>query len=543
MSSALILLGALGMYGLWRLVRNQFSTSPLDNLPGPPSGSFFTGNMLQLFHNDSWGYQKKLVDTYGRASKFRSFFGARGLHLYDTKAIHSVWVKDHEYYSRGDIFNQGTELMIGPGLLATQGDTHRRQRKMLNPVFSAAHMRNMTPFFHRIVGKLREAIEARVAADEKELDIAEWMGRTALELIGQGGLGHSFDPLTKESSDDHTEAIKAMIPSFIEYAWLRMFVPYFRYLGPKWLRRKILEFAPIRGLQRLRYISDIMYDRANEIWDEKKRAAEVGDEAIQHSVVGGKDLMSILLKANSAAREEDKLPEDELVGQMSTLILAGVDTTSNALSRILHLLALYPEVQTQLRAELTEAHENYGEAIPYDDLMQLPYLDAVCRETLRLHPPVTISQRQAVCDAVVPLSEPIRGLDGTLIDQIIVPKGTYVLLNNKASNTDKALWGEDAEEWKPERWLQPLPPALEEARVPGIYSNLMTFGGGSYSCIGFKFSQLEMKVVLATLVPSFVFDLPDKPVNWAWAGVAYPTMGGGDITRAEMSIKIKSVKG
>ena len=73
-----------------------------------------------------------------------------------------------------------------------------------------------------------------------------------------------------------------------------------------------------------------------------------------------------------------------------------MDTTSNALSRILHLLALHPDVQAKLRHELAEAREIVGNGrdVPYDDLVKLPYLDAVCRETLRLHPPLNLIGRR-----------------------------------------------------------------------------------------------------------------------------------------------------
>ena len=64
--------------------------------------------------------------------------------------------------------------------------------------------------------------------------------------------------------------------------------------------------------------------------------------------------------------------------------MAGVDTTSNAMSRVLHLLAQNPDIQEKLRSELMSARETYGEDIPFDDLVALPYLDAICRETLRL---------------------------------------------------------------------------------------------------------------------------------------------------------------
>lgn len=72
----------------------------------------------------------------------------------------------------------------------------------------------------------------------------------------------------------------------------------------------------------------------------------------------------------------------------------------------------------------------------------------------------------------MPLSEPIQGLDGAMISEIPVPKDTAVFVSIRGCNRNKAIWGEDALEWKPERWLKPLPKALGEAHVPGIYANL-----------------------------------------------------------------------
>ena len=75
-------------------------------------------------------------------------------------------------------------------------------------------------------------------------------------------------------------------------------------------------------------------------------------------------------------------------------------------------------------------------------------------------------------NTVLPLHEPIRGTDGTLIAEVAVPKGTVAVLNLGACNTNKAVWGEDAYEWKPDRFLKPLPRSVEAARVPGVYANL-----------------------------------------------------------------------
>ena len=111
---------------------------------------------------------------------------------------------------------------------------------------------------------------------------------------------------------------------------------------------------------------------------------------------------------------------------------------------------------------------------------------------------------RALEDTVLPLSKPIQGVDGQTISEILVPKGTDIYLGFRACNTNRALWGDDALEWKPERWLSPLPDSVSEAKVPGIYSNLcvsswqvllcpadlltgltyrMTFLGGGRACM------------------------------------------------------------
>ena len=88
------------------------------------------------------------------------------------------------------------------------------------------------------------------------------------------------------------------------------------------------------------------------------------------------------------------------------------------------------------------------------------------------HAPVPHIPRMVRQDIVMPLSQPIRGLDGTLITEVPVPKGTIILIGMLASNRNPQLWGPDAEEWKPERWLAPLPEKLVDAHIPGVYSHL-----------------------------------------------------------------------
>ncbi|OBZ77377.1 hypothetical protein A0H81_02561, partial [Grifola frondosa] len=552
---------------LWKHFRHSIVKSPLDNIPGPRSQSFIhgtsskersfllrtqpsstIGNLRQIYDRNGWDFRKEIGEKYGSVVKLHGMFGHKMLYVFDPKATSTRKRRGLSGTMRHPIIRhadnqqvrRGNKLMLGPGLLSTLGEYHRKQRKMLNPVFSINHMRHMLPIFSKCsflflkVG-LHAAIETRVRNGPTEVDMLTWMGRTALELIGQAGLGYSFDPLVEDVPDAYGDAIKQFIPVLFGLGIWRRIMPVLPMIGSAAFRRKIVDMIPSKRVQKLKTIVDTLDRRSKDIYQQKKVALEKGNKALLQQVGEGKDLMSILLKANMVASDEDRLPEDELIGQMNILTFAAMDTTSNGLSRILHLLAQHPDIQEKLRKEITEARN--GQDIAYDDLVQLPYLDAVCRETLRLfvtHYQYTLQftprAHALPRDIVLPLSEPIRGVDGSMINEIPIPKDTGIMIGALASNRNKAIWGEDAYEWKPERWLSPLPSAVTDAHIPGVYSNL-----------GFKFSQLEMKVVLSLLVSAFTFELPDKPIVWNLANIGYPTVEKHG-EKPQMPLKVGLVK-
>ncbi|EJF62016.1 cytochrome P450 [Dichomitus squalens LYAD-421 SS1] len=547
MSTVLTILAAgaaVLLYALWWLFGTYFMRSPLDNIAGPTYKSISAQFSTETGRRQAWKFWENLAKTYGPVTSMKGILGRRFLVIHDPKALHTVMIKDQEIYVKGLAPLNDFTVLLGPGVLSTIGAQHKRQRKQLNPVFSAAHLRNMTHIFYNVAHKVRNAIRARVPAGGtgEVLDVNGWMARTTLEMLGQAGLGYSFDSFVGDATDPYGESVKLFFPVLSRFQYFGLIIEKASYILSASQIRGLLRRYPHKDVRHIMQISDTMRRRSQEIIEEKKAALRKGDEALLHQVGEGKDLMSICLKANMTASEAEKLSDEELIAQMSTFILAGMDTTSNALSRILNLLAQNPTVQDKLRTEIVEARGGTGGETdtPYDDLIKLPYLDAVCRETLRLYAPVTLSGRMAAKDSVIPLYTPIRGRDGNMINEVIVTRGTLVLVHYQASNVDATLWGEDAYEWKPERWLSPPPAALEEARIPGVYSNLMTFAAGIRGCIGFKFSQLEMKVVLAVLLSSFSFELTDKEITWNSSAVNYPTMGE-DSTKPEMLLRVKAL--
>ncbi|KAK1224785.1 hypothetical protein PQX77_012303 [Marasmius sp. AFHP31] len=503
-------------YAVWGFLKRRASRRAFDKIPGPRPSSWLKGNYFDVFGPNGWDFHSMMRTKYGPTSTFNS---EKYLYTFDSKAMHHILVKDQYTFEEQPVFIETNKLVFGKGLLSTLGDYHRKQRKMLNPVFSIAHMRNMLPIFHDITNKLKDTIAKKVSSQEQEVDMLSWMSRMALELVGQAGLGYSFDPLTdEECAHPYSSAMKELLPLIARTLWARVYflLPFVGIFSPR-LRRFFALHLPIGVLQRGRELSDYMWKVSTEIYRGKLRALEEGDEAVREQVGRGKDIISVLINENMKASDEDKLDENEVIGQNSV-------------------------VQNKLREELRAARAGHdGKDVPYDELVSLPYLDAICRETLRLHAPVARVLRMSTKDTVVPLSTPVRCTDGSVVSEVPVPANTNIYVSILNSNRNVDLWGPDALEWKPERWLSPLPQAVSDAKIPGVYSHLMTFIGGGRSCIGFKFSQLEMKVVLFHLVEAFEFSPSEKEIYWENNTIANPTVKTGG-KKFQLPIKVSLAK-
>lgn len=212
--------------------------------------------------------------------------------------------------------------------------------------------------------------------------------------------------------------------------------------------------------------------------DRKKQDVINAEGSIEKSTQVGKDLLSLIVKANMAKDlpENQRLSDEEIMYQVSTFLLTGSETTSNALTWALYSLAQNPAMQNRLREEMC----TLGPEPTLDELNSLPFLENVMRESLRLDASVPETIRTAAEDCVVPLGNPIRGKDGSLMETITVPKGTVIWVSSLAIHHDKAIWGDDALEFNPDRFDRPNYPTVN---VPGVYANLLTFNGGPRNCM------------------------------------------------------------
>jgi len=287
----------------------------------------------------------------------------------------------------------------------------------------------------------------------------------------------------------------------------------------------------------LRKNREYAHEVAAKLIEEKKRELESGTSQ--------RDLLSLLVKANSAPRQELRLNDEEIVAQIRGIMFGGHDTTSKSVVFALGQLAGRPDAQEKLRAEIMDTLKKIrarGDSdFSVNDFDSMPYLIAVVKESLRLHPSGTEIRRVAIKDDVLPLTKPFVGVSGKVHKDLSVPAGTIISISTLGYNLNKDVWGADAYEFRPERWLE----MNEETEVNvGVYGNLSTFGGGPRSCIGWRFAVTEIHTFLVSLIRQFDFSLPGngQVMGKVRQGFFFPVIAGEEHKGAQLPLKVTALR-
>ncbi|TFK67144.1 cytochrome P450 [Pluteus cervinus] len=417
------LLGSLGgtliLYGVFKVVEVYYNewTSPLRDLPGPKSASWIWGNFMEIRKAEHSVLQEKWVEQYGMTIKYHAPFGLSRLYTMDPKALGHI-LMNSEDYEKPDSVRYVLSQIVGSGVLVVEGEKHKQQRRVMNPAFGAAQIRELTEIFVAKSVQLRDAWAVEIAKQggSGKIEALGWLSKATLDIIGLAGFSYDFDNLAAG----------------------------------------------------------------------KRR-----------------DLLSLLVRANMSkdVPESQRMSDEDVLDQVPTFLVAGHETTSTGTTWALYALCRDQEIQRKLREELLSVPT---ENPTMDELNALPYLDAVVRETLRVHTPAPSTVRIATRDDVLPLSKPFTDKRGKVQEGISIRKGQTIMVPILAMNRAKWVWGEDAAEFRPERW-ESVPEAA--MTIPGIWGNMMSFLGGPRACIGYRFALVEMKALLFTLVRSFEFEL------------------------------------
>ncbi|KAK4705271.1 hypothetical protein P7C70_g937, partial [Phenoliferia sp. Uapishka_3] len=516
-----------------------------------------------MFTEEPGTAHREWAEKYGKGGvvRFRGFFGEDQIFFTDPAALTHILVANSYEYPKPQAMRGELGRILGKGILFAEGEDHRRQKKIMTPAFSPSALRDLTPIFFELSYKLRDAwmglietdtldprafsnqaaIEAFKESRKEEgqvvLEVMKWMSRYTLDVIGRAGFSYNFDALNRKEnllgdafSGVFTSSVSLPTASgLLAQRLLSTIVARFP---------NLLSYIPNDRIQAFNKAFATMDSESRKIIDIKRREFEESGEG------GGKDLLSLMLKANASGDVKVKMSDVELQGQMTTFMLAGHETTSVALTWTLWKLAKYPVVQEKLRKEIRKARSNAKEEgreeLESDELNSLDYLDAVCREILRTESPVSATIRSSTNDDMIPLSAPIIGRSGRTITVIPIKAGETVFMGINAPNFNKKVFGEDADDFRPERWIEGH--VGEKQAGVGVYSHLLTFLAGPRHCIGYKFSLLEMKAALSVLVDTFEFDErePNLPIGHRFAFVQSPVVvGEEDAMGFAMPLRVK----
>ncbi|KAI9446023.1 cytochrome P450, partial [Lactarius indigo] len=490
------------------------------------------GNEIELIcQNEVGDCEFKWAREYGNVWRLHGCLGKDRLVVADPEALRYILHVPGYHFDKRKEARKLAEITLGKGLTWATGETHRRQRDIMNPAFSAPQMRTFLPMFQNSASKLVQVLKEEViAADlsgQSFIDVVGWLSRTTLDVIGEGtsvirfgSLDGLENPLRKQNESLFT-GTPPRYNFIIKTLW---------YYIPE-LLLDLAQYLPTPRYRRFREYSAFIRNFSQGIVE---RSIIEGD---------GKDVMSVLLRANSSENSRDKLSDIEMVDQIATLLFAGHDTTANTLAWYFYEISRNPECQERVRAEIaTIRAKKCGEELSAADLESMAYTLATLKEVLRLHPIVHTMLKEATRDDVIPLSSPIATRSGEKISSIPVRKGTLVDLAVGVYNRLPEIWGADANEFKPKRFLN-----IDKSKRSnvGLFGNFICFvASGPGACIGWRFAVLEMQTIIVTLLENFEFSLPPqtektriyrKPI-----GLMAPRVEGGQ--GAWMGLVMKSLE-
>lgn len=419
--------------------------------PGPKGNRPLLG-VLPKFRKNAPEFLRQTGLEFGDLAYFR--LGRQDAYLVShPDAIKDILVTHQAKFKKSRMLERA-RVLLGNGLLTNEGESHRRQRRLVQPAFH----------HDRLMGYGASMVECAARCRDRwqpgeTLDIAQEMMRATLAIVGK----------TLFSADVSSEADE------IGGALTQVFDLFETLLMPfsEWLQK--LPLPSVRRFERARARLDKIVYRL--IAERRAGGRDTGD------------LLSMLLLARDD-ENHDQMTDQQVRDEALTLLLAGHETTSNALTWTWYLLSQNPDVETKFHSEVGKVLE--GRLPTFADLPQLGYVEHVFAEALRLYPPAWAVGRRALED--YPLGE------------YVIPAKSIVLLSPWSVQRDPR-WFPDPERFDPDRWNQ----ETMEKRPKFSY---FPFGGGARVCIGERFAWAEGVLVLATIAQRWRLRLvPGHPVE------------------------------
>ncbi|ALD21354.1 cytochrome P450 [Hymenobacter sp. DG25A] len=374
----------------------------------------------------------------------------------DPALAQHILQKNHRCYLKSDL-THGLIRYIGRGLLTNEGADWLRQRRLIQPGFHRQRLAGLTRLMQAAAEEWTQELRQRTAAGPALVDIHEAMTRVAFRIIAQATFGTSMGDTERERLSTILTQIQAFYVRTIRQPYLR---PWWHLTGS------------------YRY-HDALSQELRELVRGYIRRRRAASNSQPHD-----DLLQMLLDARYEDTGEP-MTEDRLLDEANILLLAGHETSANALSWLFYLLAAHPEAAAKVRAELQSAGLANRPPV-FDELPRLPYSLQVIQETMRLYPPAWILDRVALEE------DEFQGQR--------IPKGTLFSIYLYGMHRHPQLWAEP-DEFRPGRFAP-------HAQPPVPAYGYLPFGAGPRMCIGNHFALTEIQLMLVETLRHFSIELP-----------------------------------
>jgi cytochrome P450 len=380
----------------------------------------------------------------------------------DPPLIQSVLLDDAESYSKQPLNDDVFGEAIGGGLLNAEGEAWRWQRKLTAPLFRSEEVIGYVPAFAAVCQKLLE--RWRVAPPGSSHAIDKDMTRITLQALQDTVLGASL-------GEDDRRRIEEASAAFLAYSVWKLALTSLR-LPPS---------LPHPGSRVMARAGQTVRAVAERVLTKTRASGTSGD-----------DLLGRLVAARDPATGQ-VMPDTLIVDNVVTFLIAGHETTSQALTWTLYLMALFPEWQEAVREEVLSVAGR--RAIGREEIGKLTLLDAVFQEAMRLYPPAPVLMRRTI--------RPVR------LGRVEFNAGATIAIPIYVVHRHRRLWPEPLR-FDPSRFSL-------EAKAKRHRCAYMPFGAGPRTCVGGSFAMLEGKTILATLLTRAHFALPEgeRPTPFA----------------------------
>ncbi|KAF1809744.1 cytochrome P450 [Eremomyces bilateralis CBS 781.70] len=499
-------------FAIWKLFLYPHIFSPLRYLPKVPGGSLIAGQFPTILRDPNGVPMERWINEIPNEGLilYHHMFNNERVLVTSPKALAEVLVAKSYTFIKPDQLRRGLGQVLGFGILLAEGDEHKRQRKHLMPAFAFRHIKDLYPVFWSKAREVTNAMAAEVHQPDEEggvkrdsavFDAASWPSRVTLDIIGVAGMAQDF----RAVQDEESTLYKTYRTVFRSPSGAAKYFAIAQFVFPSWFLRML----PFSGNSRNVKAAETIKDVSRDLIRAKREKLEKGEST-------DVDIISVALQSGGFC-------DEDLVNQLMTFLAAGHETTASSMAWASYLLCEHRDVQERLREEVRTSLpslSNPNSSISAAELDRLPYLNAVCNEASRLLPPVALTLR-------------IAAHDTTILGNRI-PKGTTVILAPWAVNRSKELWGQDAAEFKPERWLAP-----GKSNSGGAESNFsfLTFLHGPRSCIGQNFAKAEFACLLAAWVGRFDISFADPDYRME------PQSGGPTSKPKNLMLNMKPLDG